>query len=128
MNSEAYRSFLVAAGGVGGCLARYWMSGLVQRISGGQFPFGTLSVNVLGSFVVGVIMTLSLERGQIGAELRILLTVGFCGGFTTMSTFSYESVALMRDGTAQLALYNLASTLTGCLGAAWLAVRLVRWF
>jgi fluoride exporter len=113
------RTLLVALGGLLGSVARYWLSGVVQQASGGEFPFGTLAVNILGSFVVGLIMALSLDRGVVAANTRILLTTGFCGGFTTMSTFSYETVALMRDGEMVLALSNLATTMGSCFAAVW---------
>jgi CrcB protein len=104
------------------------MAGAVQQLNGSEFPIGTLAVNIAGSFVLGLIMVLSIERGLINADLRILLATGFCGGFTTMSTFSYESVALLRDGTTTFALYNLAATIIGCWGAVWLAGVFTRWF
>ena len=113
------RTLVVAAGGLVGCVARYWLSGFAQRLQGATFPVGTLTVNVLGSFVMGLIMVHSLERGTPGPTGRLLLTVGFCGGFTTMSTFSWETLALVRDGEVGMALANVAGTLGGCLAAAW---------
>jgi CrcB protein len=113
------RSALVALGGLVGCVARYWLAGAVQNLSDHGFPSGTLTVNVLGSFLVGLVMTLSLERGLVNDELRILLATGFCGGFTTMSTFSYETLALLRGGEQLLALGNVSATFAACLGAAW---------
>ena len=121
-----WRVFLVAVGGVVGAIARYWLAGVVQQLNGTDFPIGTLAVNLLGSFVVGVVMALSLERGLINADLRILLAAGFCGGFTTMSTFSYETLALLRDGDAVLALGNVAVTVIGCLAAVWLGTVMAR--
>jgi fluoride exporter len=112
------RTALVAAGGLVGSVARYWVSGLVQRLDGATFPVGTLAVNVLGSFVVALVMELSLERGIVGANLRILLTIGFCGGFTTMSTFSWETMALARDGELAFAGVNVVATLGACFAAA----------
>jgi CrcB protein len=103
-----------------GSVARYWLAGMVQRLSGIGFPIGTLAVNVLGSFVVGLVLALSLDRGLLNADLRTLLAVGFCGGFTTMSTFSYETVSLLRDGSTALALANMGGTVTVCLAAVWL--------
>lgn len=113
------RTLLVAVGGLVGSVARYWIAGWVQGLNGTQFPVGTLAVNILGSFVIGLMMTASLERGVIGAETRILLTTGFCGGFTTMSTFSYETLALLRDGSGLVGMGNVAVTLGTCLLAAW---------
>lgn len=111
---------LVAVGGLVGSVARYWLSGAVQDVTGHTFPSGTLAVNVSGSFVIGLVMALSLERGLLNDEWRILLTTGFCGGFTTMSTFSYETLVLLRDGESFLALWNASATFVACLGAAWL--------
>ena len=113
------RTLLVAAGGLVGSVARYWLSGFAQRLTDTAFPVGTLAVNVLGSFAVALIMVMSLERGTPGPAGRLLLTVGFCGGFTTMSTFSYETLALLRDGELGFALANLGGTMVACLAAAW---------
>jgi len=114
------RSILVALGGLVGSVARYWLSGAVQGLTGYGFPSGTLAVNVVGSFVIGLVMALSLERGLLDEEWRILLTTGFCGGFTTMSTFSYETLALLRTGESVLALCNVGASVVVCLAAAWL--------
>jgi CrcB protein len=113
------RTLLVALGGLVGCIARYWLAGAVQRLGDHGFPTGTLAVNVLGSLLIGLVMTLSLERGVVDEDLRILITTGFCGGFTTMSTFSYETLALLRDGERLLAFGNVGVTLVACLGAVW---------
>ena len=120
------RTLLVALGGLVGSVARYWLSGVVQQASGGEFPLGTLAVNVLGSFVVGLVMALSLERGVVPPNARILLATGLCGGFTTMSTFSYETMALMRDGEMMLALSNVATTVGSCFAAVWVGQALGR--
>jgi len=114
------RTLLVAFGGMLGSIARYWLAGVIQRLDEVEFPFGTLGVNVLGSFIVGVVMALSLERGTLPPNARIFLAIGLCGGFTTMSTFSYETMALLRDGQAILGLGNVAATLIACLVAVWL--------
>jgi CrcB protein len=115
-----WRAVLIGFGGLLGSLARYGLAGLVQRFAGAGFPSGTLTVNVLGSFVVGLIMVLSLERGLLDADIRLFLAVGFCGGFTTMSTFSYETIALLRDGEVLTAFGNVAATITLCFVAVWL--------
>jgi len=114
------RAALVALGGLAGCVARYWLAGAVQNLTDHGFPSGTLTVNILGSFLIGLVMTLSLERGLVNDDLRILLTTGFCGGFTTMSTFSYETLALLREGEQLLALGNVSATFAACVGAVWL--------
>lgn len=126
MSPGAHRAVLVAAGGVVGCLGRYWLAGAVQRLGGHAFPSGTLAVNVAGSLLIGLVMALSLERGLLDEDARILLATGFCGGFTTMSTFSYETLALLRDGEQLLALGNAGVTFAACLGAVWLGSVIAR--
>lgn len=114
------RYALVAAGGLVGSVARYWLAGYVQGLSDTVFPYGTLVVNVLGSFVLGVVAALSMERGLLSPNLRLLLGVGFCGGFTTMSTFSYESMALLRDGSVAAAMLNIGGSVLACCSGVWL--------
>src|SRR5215813_3014698 len=111
------RMLLVSLGGALGSLARYGLAGVVQQATGASFPWGTLMVNVLGSFVIGLVLAASLDRGLIGADLRIFLAVGFCGGFTTMSTFGYETVALLRDGSVAAALGNVTASVGACVAA-----------
>lgn len=113
-------------GGLLGSIARFWLGGAVQRLHAGDFPVGTLTVNVLGSFIIGLVMAASLERGTPGPNVRLFLTVGFCGGFTTMSTFSYETLALLRDGQTAFALGNVAASVISGLAAAWLGYTLGR--
>jgi fluoride exporter len=106
----------VAAGGAAGAVARFGMSGLVQP-SGSSFPWGTLAVNVVGSFALGFLMRFLLGTGLANPELRGGLTIGFCGSFTTMSTFGYETVTLLQTGSYwRAAAYGTAS-LSGCLVA-----------
>jgi CrcB protein len=120
------RPLLVGVGGFIGALSRYWLAGACQRVVGVDFPFGTLSVNIVGSFVLGLVMAAALERNLIGPDLRIFVTVGFCGGLTTMSTFSYETLALLRDGSWLGGIGNAALSLVGCLAAVWLGDTVAR--
>jgi fluoride exporter len=91
-------SFLaVASGGAFGALARYLAAGWVQSATGDFFPWGTLAVNVVGSAALGFLMTW-LESSVTSPEVRQLITIGFLGSFTTFSTFSFEAVAMLRDG------------------------------
>lgn len=115
-----WRAFLVGAGGLAGSLGRYWLSGLVQGWSGAAFPLGTFAVNLLGSFLIGLVMVLSVERNLVGPDLRLFLTTGFMGGFTTMSTFSFETLGLLSEGSMGLAAANVALTLVLCLAGVWL--------
>jgi CrcB protein len=88
----------VAFGGALGSLARWWLSGVVQRWTGSAFPWGTFAVNALGSLAIGLLAAFALERALVSPAVRLFLIVGILGGFTTFSAFSYETVALLRDG------------------------------
>lgn len=88
----------VALGGALGSVLRWGLSGAVQRWSGGTFPWGTFVVNAVGSLAIGVLAALALERALVPPAARLFLIVGVLGGFTTFSAFSYETVALLRDG------------------------------
>jgi CrcB protein len=117
---------LVGIGGFIGSVARYLVSILFASQISSVFPFATLAVNVAGCFVIGILFALS-DRGNIlSPEWRILLTTGFCGGFTTFSTFSYESLRLMQDGEfLYLTAYVLASVLAG-LAATYVGILVIR--
>jgi fluoride exporter len=100
----------VAAGGAAGSVARYVIGMMVQRMASG-LPFGTLFVNVTGSFALGLLATWLFTRGA-SPELRLLLTIGVCGGYTTFSTFAYESALMLQDGRlARFALYAFLSVI-----------------
>jgi fluoride exporter len=88
----------IAIGGTLGCWARYGMTNLIQAIYGRDFPYATLSINVLGSFLMGFLFIETLERLTISPELRSGVLTGFLGGFTTFSTFSMETLLLVEQG------------------------------
>ena len=102
--------FLVGLGGFLGALARYTVSGWFLRL-GGTFPWGTLAVNLLGSFGLGFLMTLAGETLLISPEVRLFLAVGFFGAFTTFSTFAYETERLLSETEWVLAAANVAGSL-----------------
>lgn len=107
----------IALGSALGGLSRYWLGGLIQRAHGGPFPLGTLVINVTGSLLIGFLLRYSLDSAAVSPEIRALLTIGFCGGYTTFSTFSWETVALIEDGDWRRAmLYVGASVLLSVLG------------
>ncbi len=110
-----------AGGGVGAAL-RYWMQGVIHSFAGAAFPYGTMVVNVLGSFLIGSLMSLFDERFVVQPMLRVFLTVGLLGGFTTFSSFSYETMALLRDGSHTLGLLNVAGSVGLCPATAWLGL------
>ncbi|MBK7630057.1 MAG: fluoride efflux transporter CrcB [Ignavibacteriales bacterium] len=112
---------LVSTGAAIGGALRYGISNYIQKNISVIFPYGTLVVNIVGSFILGVIMFYLNEKELIGSELRLFLTVGFCGGFTTFSTFSYETLTLFRDSEIVLAFYNVLLNLVLCLVGIYLA-------
>jgi CrcB protein len=103
----ARRVALLSLMGAVGALARYWISGFVQRLEGAAFPWGTLSVNALACFLFGLIWSLGEERFLIGGETRLIVLTGFVGTFSTFSTYVFETTQLMRDSQWLLALANL---------------------
>lgn len=106
----------IMLGGILGTLARYFLQGVLQA-RGGTFPTGTLAINIAGSFLLGFIIRYATGSAVISPELRGGLTIGFCGAFTTMSTFSYESIRLLGDGEYSYAAVYIGGTILGCLGA-----------
>ena len=117
--------FWVAFGSALGGAARFSLGGLIQRMAPGEFPLGTLVINVLGSLLLGFIVRYAMETPAVGSEARAFLTVGLCGGFTTFSTFSYESAILLERGEwSRLALYvglSLLLTIAGVVAGGALA-------
>jgi fluoride exporter len=112
----------VAIGSALGGMARYWCSGFAARLIGEWFPWGTLIVNVVGSFVIGAFAALSASEGPflIRPEIRIFVMVGLCGGYTTFSSFSLQTFALWREGEWLWAGANSALSFILCLLAVWL--------
>jgi fluoride exporter len=107
----------VAFGSALGGVSRYLLAGLIQRSLDTTFPTGTLLINISGSFVLGAILRYAIETPTLSPEVRALLTIGFCGGYTTFSTFSYETVAMLEDGEwARAGLYVGASVLLSLVG------------
>jgi CrcB protein len=109
--------FLVFIGGGIGAVFRYWLSGVIPGYTGSQFPYGILIINILGCFLIGLLMAVAEERFAVSPMVRIFLTVGILGGFTTFSTFSYETIALLRDGELLKAALYVGSSVVFGLGA-----------
>lgn len=118
---------LVCLGGGLGAGLRYWMQGAVYSRTGAGFPYGTLLVNVAGCFIIGLLMVSLEERFTATPELRLFLTVGILGGFTTFSSFSYETLALARDGDFLEALANVGFSVVTGLSATWIGMKLGQW-
>lgn len=121
-NSFMYSILLVGLGSALGGIARYGISLLLARLFGETFPWGTLCVNVTGSFVIGFFFTMTGVGGRwlVSPEWRIFVTVGICGGYTTFSSFSLQTLALLRDGEWPVAGLNAFGSLTLCMAAVWL--------
>lgn len=113
----------IALAGALGSLARYGAGAGMQRLVGTRFPYGTLLVNVAGSFLIGLFMALFAARGQLDSRARLAITIGFLGGFTTYSSFALETISLIeRRSTGLAALYVGGTLLTGAV-ACWAGLR-----
>jgi CrcB protein len=118
MKTTALIALFCAAGGV----ARYVLSGWVYALLGRAFPWGTLAVNVIGAYLVGLVMAFGLRGTALPESLRVGLTVGFLGGLTTFSTFSYETFRLLEEGQFVPALANALGSVVACLLFTWLGM------
>lgn len=110
----------VAAGGAVGSSLRYLLSSGIYAWYGRAFPWGTLAVNVLGSFAIGLLSILLVEKFNVAQEWRLAIVVGVLGGFTTFSSFSWDTLDLMQQGLTIKALFNVLANVMLCIVAAWL--------
>ena len=118
----------VALGGALGSMARYALSTWVFQVSSHKFPYATLTVNILGSFVMGILFVVIVERAALPQEMRSLLMIGFIGAFTTFSTFSLDALGLWQNGHLFMALIYTLATVILCLIAISSAIWLTRLF
>ena len=118
--------FLVAIGAALGGTLRYWVGGVTQKLLPFGFPYGTLVVNVLGSFILGFLIYYFDARQMLSPGVRVMLAVGFCGGFTTFSSFSFETMNLFRDSEYFLGLLNVGLNIFLTLLAVFLAFYLAK--
>ena len=116
------RALLIALGGAIGTLARYVTAVAAARLLGGEFPWGTLIVNVVGAFAIGFVQAIGLDAFAISDDARLFLTTGIMGGLTTYSAFSYESVKLAEAGAWPQAILYVAVTTVTCLGLCYLGM------
>lgn len=116
----------IAGGGALGALGRFYVSNGVYRLLGRDFPWGTLTVNMIGSFLMGLLFVLFIQRLSTGPELRSAVLIGFLGAFTTFSTFSLETLNLIEQTAYARALLNMGLSVLVCLVACWLGVALGR--
>jgi CrcB protein len=118
---------LIGMGGFLGSVGRFFLSGLVHRIIPHlSFPLGTLAVNIVGCFFIGLLYGLADTRQLFGDEVRLFLVIGVFGGFTTFSTFGYETLALLRDAEFTWAVLSVLMHLVAGLGAVWIGDSLGR--
>lgn len=116
----------VAAGSAAGGVLRYALGALIQRHAASVFPVGTLAINLTGSLLLGFILRYALATPAVTPEVRALLATGFCGGYTTFSTFSYEAAALIEDGDLQRAAWYVALSVTLSLAGTFIGFGLAR--
>jgi fluoride exporter len=111
----------VALGGALGSVARYWMTNAVAALTGPRFPWGTIAINVVGSFIIGFVafLTTPIGRVSISFDVRAFILVGICGGYTTFSAFSLQTLELMRAGHWLEAGGNILLSVVACVLAVW---------
>jgi CrcB protein len=112
----------IAAGGATGALMRYWMSSGIYAVFGRGFPYGTLTVNVVGSLLMGFCYVFMIERMDVSVEWRAGLMIGLLGAFTTFSTFSIETLNLLESGEQLKAALNVLLSVTLCIIGCWLGM------
>lgn len=112
----------IALGSALGGVARFWLSGVVARAIGEVFPWGTFVVNVTGSFLIGFVGFLTGPDGRllVAPDARLFVMVGICGGYTTFSSFSLQTLMLARDGDFLRAGFNVVASVVACLVSVWL--------
>lgn len=126
MKDSIVNFVLVSAGAIVGANLRYILSRYAAKVLGPVFPYGTLIINMLGSFIVGWFMIWTTERVLVDPRWRLLIVVGFCGGFTTFSSFAFETMAYFEQGQWLLMSTNLLSNNVLCLAAALAGMALAR--
>lgn len=105
-----------------GAITRFWLGGLIYQKMGTRFPYGTFVINISGSFLIGLMLTLLTERTHLSANWRYLIPVGFIGAYTTFSTFEWETLGAIRDGQFLVAGLNLVLSVALGFVAVWLGV------
>lgn len=117
---------LVGAGGFAGSIARFLSQQLILRYYPSSFPWGTLIVNIVGCFLIGVVYAFSTKGNLLSPEIRLLLATGFCGGFTTFSSFAYDNISLLREGELFYTFLYIAASVTIGLLAAYAGIFIVK--
>ena len=116
------RIIWIGVAGFLGAVSRYCLDGVVTGVTGAGFPWGTLVVNVSGCFLIGLLTTVLTDRLLPHPDLRVAVTIGFIGAYTTFSTFAYESLRQLEDGAVALATANIIGSVVLGVAAAWVGV------
>jgi len=116
----------IAFGGALGAVSRYWLSTAVERFNGSSFPMGTFAVNLLGSFLIGMLFILFAEKLSLVEQWRPVLVIGFLGAMTTFSTFSLDALLLFQQGHYNTALFYILGSVVVCLFAAFAGMQVSR--
>ena len=116
--------FLILIGGGAGSLARFFVANAIAARWATRYPWGTVIVNVTGCFLIGLILTLLTERGQLDSNWRFVLVIGFLGGYTTFSSFEWETFSAVRGGGLWIGLANILGSVTLGYAAVWLGAQL----
>lgn len=119
---------LIGTGGFFGSVLRYWTSVNAYKIFGEKFPYGTFVVNALGCLLIGFIAEISENRFLVSPEIRIFLMIGFLGGYTTFSTFGYETFVLLQDKDYLTAFANIFLSVIVCLASVWIGTIIAKLF
>ena len=118
--------FIIASGGAIGAVFRFLFSNSIYSLFGRSFPYGTLGVNIFGSFFIGVFFVLLTEKMTLGSDFRTFIMIGLLGAFTTFSTFSLETLLLIQEGLLGKALINIFLSVFLCLFATWIGIIFTR--
>ncbi|HXY06363.1 MAG TPA: fluoride efflux transporter CrcB [Terriglobales bacterium] len=110
---------MVGIGGGVGSILRFWLGSYIGGRLGSRFPYGTFVINVTGSFLIGLVLTILAERTQWSPNWRYLIPIGFIGGYTTFSTFEYETLRLVQDGQMVTAMLNITMSVTVGFAGVW---------
>jgi len=116
----------VAFGGALGAMSRFFIYNVFMRATTSTFPWATLTVNIVGSFLIGIAFVVITERLEMGPEVRGVVTVGFLGAFTTFSTFSMDTIGLLEQGQVGSAIIYVLSSVAVCIIAAWLGLTVAK--
>lgn len=119
MSQSILQIFTIMCGGAFGAALRYLLSNGVYVLLGRDFPYGTLAVNVIGSFLMGLLTVILVERAEVDPLFKMAILVGFLGSFTTFSTFSMDTLSLINEGALSRAFLNMISNVIVCVSATW---------